>query len=421
MGRLRQIDAPEYPVAAQPFEIEIFDFLSYDHVHLPFNEGYLRILRAAYPHDRISFRAAQGHIERLAPRVGDLANIRFHPCKSFETPFGLSHHNPLVGRWAARQCVDVVLQETAGRSIRLTGLLGFNSSLLSVIGHSWPAMSAAPLHMILHGQLGEAMLWRSRNPLIRATDLISQLRRRALPRSVRIVALELGIKEAIADVGPTISPSIVTLEHPILLSEWAQNSPVAGFGKLKIGFVGHARRAKGFDLFVELASCCSRDDIEFHAIGHSSPQTDYLDTSALAREPSKMPLPRGEYVKALEEIDLVCLPLQSRAYHFTGSGAVNDAVAALKPIIVFRNRTIEAIFARYGSIGWLVDSRDDLFELICNLDSIAFARRHAGWVENLRAIREARRPEALAKSYATSISMTGESQPNTIPDMTQRQ
>jgi hypothetical protein len=82
---------------------------------------------------------------------------------------------------------------------------------------------------------------------------------------------------------------------------------------------------------------------------------------------------------------------------------------------------MEAIFTRYGSIGWLVDSRDDLFELICTLDPIEFARRHSTWINNLRAIREARTPEALAESYATSISMTGESQPNTIPDVTQPQ
>ena len=88
------------------------------------------------------------------------------------------------------------------------------------------------------------------------------------------------------------APAIVTLEHPILSSEWAANSPSAPTGKVKIGFVGHARRAKGFDLFVELAGSCSRDDIEFHVIGHSSPETDHLDTSKLARTPSKMPLLR---------------------------------------------------------------------------------------------------------------------------------
>ena len=418
MRSVRKVDTPECRASAQAFDIEVFDFLSYDHVHVPFNEGYLRILRAAYPHDRISFRATNGHIERLAPRVGDLANIRFHPCKSFETPFGLSHHNPLGGRWAARQCLNFIANEIAGRPVRLTTLLGFNAHLLVVMGRRWPAVSSAPLHMILHGQLGEAMVWRSRNPFIRAADLISQLKR-PLPRSVRIVALELGTKEVITDILPTISPSIVTLEHPILRSEWAKNSSSAGVGKFKIGFVGHARRGKGFDVFLELASTCPREDIEFQAIGHSSPETDHLDVRRLARKPSKTPLPREEYLKALQEIDLVCLPLHSRAYDSTGSGTVSDAAAALKPLIVFRNRTMESIFARYGSIGWLADSRDDLFELVCNLDATEFARRHSSWIDNLRAIREARTPEALAKSYAASIGMTGERRPNRIPDMAQ--
>ena len=121
--RLRQVDALECGASAQPCEIAVFDFLSYDHVHLPFNEAYLRVLRAAYPLDRISFHAAKGHIERLAARLTDLANIRFLPCKPFGTPFGLSHHNPLAGRWAARQCLNIIALETAGRPIRpRTGL-----------------------------------------------------------------------------------------------------------------------------------------------------------------------------------------------------------------------------------------------------------------------------------------------------------
>ena len=392
-------------VAVQPAEIAVFDFLSDEHVHLPFNEGYLRILRAAYPHDRIWFRGAKGHVERLAPRVADLADIAFQPCEPFETPFGLSHHNPLAGRWAARQCLKLVAQEAAGRPVRLIALLGFNASLLSVMGRGWSPTSVVPLHMILHSHLGEAMVWRSRNPLIRAGDLISQMTRPLLP-SVRIVALELGIKEAVIDASPAISPSIVTLEHPILRSEWAEDPPVAGVGRVKIAFVGHARRAKGFDVFVQLADRCSRNDLEFHAIGHSSPETDHLDTNALTRKPSKTQLPREEYLAALEEVDLVCLPLHSRAYDFTGSGTVSDAIAALKPMIVIRNRTIEAVFDHYGPIGWLADGSDDLFELVRTLDPTEFGRQRSSWIGNLRAIREARRPETLAESYAASITTT---------------
>jgi hypothetical protein len=384
-------------------EIIVFDFLSHDHVHLAFNEGYLRILGAGYPHDRIWFCAGEAHVERLTPRVADLPNVGLRTCRPFETSFGLSHHNPIAGRWAARQCLKVIVQNTAACRIRFAALLGINANLLAVIGRRWPSISNAPLHMILHGQLGEAMIWRSRNPLIRASDLISQLKQ-PLPKSVQIVALELGVKEAITAISPSMAPSIVTLEHPILTTEWGSNVPLPRAGKTRIGFAGHARRAKGFDLFVELASRCSRKDIEFHAIGLSSPETDDLNTSVLAREPSPTPLPRKDYLKTLEEVDLVCLPLHSRAYDFTASGTVCDAIAALKPLIAFRTGTLDAISARYGSIGWLVDDAVALFELIETLDTTEFARQRPHWIDNLKAIREARSPQALAKTYITSIT-----------------
>src|SRR5260370_16360796 len=132
MGSLRQVDVPQCRATAQASEIAVFDFLSHEHMHLAFNEGYLRVLRAAYPNDRISFRAVNGHVERLGPRVADLGKITFQPCTPFETSFGLSHHNPIAGRRAARQCLNFMTQGTAGRSVRFTELLAFNPNLLSV-------------------------------------------------------------------------------------------------------------------------------------------------------------------------------------------------------------------------------------------------------------------------------------------------
>jgi hypothetical protein len=215
--------------------------------------------------------------------------------------------------------------------------------------------------------------------------------------------LELGIKQAIGDASPTISRSVLTLEHPILRSEWAENPPCAEVEKIKIAFVGNARQAKGFDVFVQLADHCLRDEIEFHAIGHSSPETNHLDTGKLARKPSKQPLGRDEYLVALQDIDLVCLPFHSRSYDFTGSGTVSDAIAALKPLIIIRNRTIEAVFDHYGPIGRIAEGKDDLFELVGSFDPTEFGRQRSGWIRNLRVIREARVPEALAQSYAASI------------------
>jgi hypothetical protein len=379
-------------------EIALFDFISHETMHLPFNEEYLRTLRAAFPDDRIVFRARAGHVANLQPRVADLTGVAFEACEPFTVPFGLSSHNPLGGRLAAQRCRQIMADAVRGRPLRLAALLGTDGNLYATVGRHWPKVSPAPLHMILHGQLGDAMIWRSRNPIARAADLVSQIQR-PLPPSVRLVALELGVQEAIAELAPA-NRSVVTLEHPILVSEWSEETPPADDGKLKIAFLGNARRSKGFGVFASMARMSEREDLAFESIGIAAPDTDHLDVSALARKPSRTSMSRQDYLDAVRAIDLVCLPLHSRAYDFTASGTFADAVSALKPLIAFRNRTFDAIVAKYGQIGWLVESEAELFYLVSTLDQHAFAAARPEWVANLRAIREARRPEVLAAGYA---------------------
>jgi hypothetical protein len=390
-------------MAAPSREIALFDFISHETMHLPFNEGYLRLVRAAFPGDRIIFRARSGHIANLASRVGDLSGIAFEACEPFTVPFGLSKHNALGARLAAHRCRRVMSEAVNGRTIRLAALLGVEGSLYAVIGENWTGISDAPLHMILHGQLGDAMIWRSRNPLARATDIVSQIQR-PLPKGVSLVALELGVQDAVAEIAPR-NRSVVTLEHPILASEWGEPVAPALNGPLKIAFVGNARRSKGFEVFARLAqSTVDREDLAFESIGIAAPDTDDLDVSALHRKPSRTSMPRRDYVDAVRSIDLVCLPMHSRAYDFTASGTLADAVAALKPLVAFHNRAFDAIVKRYGPIGWLVESEAELFYLIQTLDRRAFIDARAGWVENLRKIRAARKPEALAPAYAALLA-----------------
>jgi hypothetical protein len=381
-------------------EIVVFDFISHETMHLPFNEEYLRVLRAAFPDDRIVFRARAGHVANLKSRIADLGGIDFEACQPFTPPFGLSSHNPLGGTLAARACRKAMAEGVGGKNLRLVALLGVDGNLYAAIGRHWPEISSAPLHMILHGQLGDAMIWRSRNPFARAADLVSQIRR-PLPPSVSLVALELGVKEAIAELTPN-NRSVVTLEHPILVSEWSEETPPGG-DKLKIAFLGNARRSKGFEVFANLARLPEREDLQFESVGIAAPDTDRLDVSMLARKPSRTSMSRQDYLDAVRAIDLVCLPLHSRAYDFTASGTFADAVSALKPLIAFRNRTFDAIVGKYGPIGWLVESEAELFYLVGTLDRAAFLAARPEWVDNLRAIREARRPEALAAGYAALI------------------
>jgi len=388
-------------MAADLHEIALFDFISHETMHLPFNEEYLRVLRTAFPSDSIVFRASAGHVANLKPRVADLGGIEFEACEPFTPPFGLSSHNPLGSRLAAQNCRRTMAGAVRGCPLRLAALLGVDGNLYAGVGRQWLKVSSAPLHMILHGQLGDAMIWRSRNPFTRAADLVSQIQR-PLPPSVKLLALELGVREAITELAPN-NRSVITLEHPILVSEWSEESPPAEDGKLKIAFLGNARRSKGFEVFANLARSSERDYLQFESIGISAPDTDHLDVGMLARKPSRTSMSRQDYLDAVRAVDLVCLPLHSRAYDFTASGTFADAVSALKPLIAFRNRTFDAIVAKYGPVGWLVESEAELFYLVSTLDRDAFLAARPEWVANLRTIREARRPEMLAAGYRALV------------------
>jgi hypothetical protein len=376
-------------------DIAVFDVLSHARMHLPFNEGYLRILRCAFPERSIAFSAAEDHIRALSQRFTAADRIAFHAIAPMVIPFGLSRHNPIGGRLAARRCVATMGRALASATPDLVCVLGVDANLFAVLGGGWTRLSAAPLHMVLHSQLGDAMLWRSRNPFIRAGDFVAQLGR-VLPPHLRIVALELGVREAITEVSPSLAGSVDTLEHPILPSEWiAEARPHEG---LRLAFLGHSSRTKGFESFTRLALDCAAPGRAFDAIGILAPGADRLDMSGLARRPAKGGLSRAEYLAALQDIDMVCLPLTGRAYDFLASGTVSDAIAALKPLLAFRTRTLAAIVSRYGPIGYLAEDYDDMRRFVTDIEE-RFAVGRQSWTDNLATIRAARSPAALADTY----------------------
>ncbi|MEC5387213.1 hypothetical protein VVD49_15900 [Uliginosibacterium sp. H3] len=381
----------------QGLEIALFDFQSHASMHLNFNEGYIRSLRSAYPDDRILFHACTGHVAELQTRLRDVGNVEFLSIEPFKVPFGWSRHNPVGGRWAAWQCRKTMLASLKSRRLRSVALLGEDGHLYAVIGRRWHELSSklnkAPLHMILHNHLGDAVRWRSRNPFIRGTDMVAQVQK-PLPSNVRILALELGVKEAIAERFPAILPAVRTLEHPSLVSEWtvAKDEASDAARPTRIAFLGNASRTKGFNVFLSVANACADDSFEFHAIGIDCGILDGIE--ALARRPAKGGLPRRDYIAALADMDFVCLPLSSLEYAFIASGSVTDAIAAAKPLLALRTRTLEGIFERYGPVGYLADTPQELIDYVKD-HAQDMRDNRALWVANMQKVRAARSPEAL--------------------------
>ena len=377
--------------------IYCFDVFSHSQMHLPFNESYLRILRAAFPDDQIKFFADSGHIINLKKKFIADSWVNFSAIDMIKEKFGFSRHNPFFSRIGSNQTLDTISQLIKSTEIRFLVFMGVDAGLYSAIASRWTYPTAPKIHLLMHAQLGDSMVWRSRNPFIKNSDFVSQLKK-PLSNNIKIVALELGVDESITMIAPHLSKNILTIEHPIDVSEFADattsNQPI------RIGFLGNANRNKGFDVFADIAKNNKNSNIEFHAVGIKSKSDGAaVDTSGLVREPVSGGLSRLDYLAGVRQLDIVCSPLYTRCYDFIASGTVSDAITALKPIIGLKSRTLQAIHQKYGAYGEIFDNPSDIESLFNDLDYSFFENLKKTWVTNLINIRKNRMPFELAKKY----------------------
>lgn len=381
--------------ASQAMHILAFDFLSHGDMHHNFNEGYLRILRSGFPEDNIHFYASKEHVRNLAPHLDDVGDIKAH---IVDRHAALERTNPLNG-WAeernARRCVNTMSDALHGKSVRFIAVLGADAGLYAAVRKRWRDAAKPLLHIVLHGQLGLTFHWRTRNPLLRWFDLQAQMSR-MLPPNVQLVALEVGIKEAVAAAFPLHQETLSVLEHPILVSEWRDDKCIGH--PLRIGFLGSIGPGKGFEDFAKLAMRAQSHDVRFELVGHSTEAAKYRDPNLPFEIPNRS-LARQDYLRRLQSLSFVCALMNPNVYDFTGSGTICDAISALKPIIGIRNATLSAIFEAHGPIGRLFDKIEDLESYILRFSMDELEDDYDKWRQNLSNIRNARRPTVLAPAY----------------------
>jgi hypothetical protein len=381
--------------------VAFFDFLSHGEMHLPFNEGYLKVLLAAFPEDEIVCGAAAEHVANLRPAFADVPRLRFETVRPLVVARSRDAYLPWRGRPAARACWQEIERVIAAAAPRLVALGGADANLLAVLPKRLAARWGAPVHYVLHNHLAAARNWRTRNPLLRPFDFLSVFAR-PLPAGQSILALEPAIAEVVEAEFPAHRGRVVTLEHPVLESEWSPPRLPAPDGPLRVGFTGHCGRGKGFDRFVELAARFAGPDFAFHAIGRANPNVADLDLAPLARRPAPDGLDRPAFLEAVREMDLICLPLAVDS-RYVASGSVIDAFAAAKPLLIPRNPMMRAIEARFGVFGPSAASRDDVVAFFAGFDRAAFAAAYPTWLQAVGRIRESRAAGPLATAYRAAF------------------
>jgi glycosyltransferase involved in cell wall biosynthesis len=366
--------------------------------HVPFNAGLLQIVRAAYPDAAIRFVAQAEHarlVEEELARAGP-CGIRFEPARWPPPPARF------LGQVAAdtrrlRPIADDLARAPDGRLVLASAVPSTIYALKLVrarLGRRMPRSYA-----VLHGVLSEVWGWRSRNPWVRAQNMAAAL---LFPGNGAIVylVLEPHIGGELARRWPQLAAHIAVLPHPVPPAPAAPRE-VALEAPIRVGFLGLASRAKGYDTFVDLArAVAARQGVaaEFHAIGRRAPDAP-ADDSCLATPASRERLPRERYVELARRMHYMCVPFRKEAYRYVASGVLADAIAYRVPVIAFDLPAIAEIARSHGEIGHICRDEADMAKTIEAIARAPDRERYRRQCAALDSVRRSRQPEALAPAW----------------------
>ena len=389
--------------------ILIFELTWTGTYHAPGNSVTIQTISRACPGEEIRVFAEASHLCELQRDEA----LRERPGISF-------HEMPLAPWFRYRQHIVSIRRMVREFSIIVSALLAAprrEPCLIMFLSATSTAIFVASLilrftrrtvavQVGLHGELHSMLGWRPRNPLTRALDFTSALRRRHDAR-LRFLVLEEAIRQELGRIAPTAAERTDVLPLPVNLGELPLVPEPELRRPVQIGFVGQATEAKGISAFLDTAAAFHQRYpglVEFHLIGRVMPGSDPASFAVLDSPASERHLSRQEFLDRLGRLHFVFLPFKPGYYNLSASGALLDAITWLKPIIATRLPIVADLFSRYGDVGYLCDDPEEMRTALAEIVTRPDPARYREQAAAMRRARAARMPSALADRYRSILS-----------------
>ena len=371
------------------------------HEHVPFNAGFLRIIRTAYPGHRIVFCAEAEHSTHVRDQLGSSLASTFEWIIITLPRRNAGFFRRLPSDFhRIRVLLNLVKEDP---SLLVCTLTSANASVLwSVKALIRTFHRDARLQIVLHGDFSKlrfrASLKQHLNPIYHLGSFRTAIRW-ACDKSVQHIVLEESVRRIVVEKFPVLRDRFRTLELP-LPGDWDGSAPRPLVTPIRFGFLGRGYEAKGFSSFLEVARTTSTRFpglAEFHMIGSmdSKQQSRHAKELAfLASPPETQLLSRARFLERLESMHFVCM-FYDESYEFTASAGLLDCVEWAKPILGSRRTLFANLEVAFGEIGYLCDDsqRAQVVEsILANLDVDRYLRQ----VQSMLAIKASRSPQLLA-------------------------
>ncbi len=209
------------------------------------------------------------------------------------------------------------------------------------------------------------------------------------------------IKKNLLDEIPEVENKVFWIDHPYKYSFVPHKKKISF--PLVIGSIGIASKTKNthfiFKLSDILKDIVGNKNLKFKILGKSMKDILPFQNNNVEYTYQKVMIPKDEYQRDIQLLRYIIFFYDNNFYSLSPSGVFFDAVEFEKPIIALKSDLFIYYFERFGNIGYLCDSVEDmgilLRELVLNFSEDEYFIQ----IDNIRKIKTTINIENLSKIF----------------------
>ncbi|HUX95583.1 MAG TPA: hypothetical protein VMV47_07605 [Bacteroidales bacterium] len=340
--------------------------------HAIVNAGLLASLNYAFPSSSISFSGEETHLDIVKDVLKNecVINATYH---SITLP---SHSDVLANkifieyRFLKKMLVSAINE---GARFAIFSACTSTQLLCLKILLRFSSFETLTVITVIHSELQGILMRPPRKPWCHLIWLRNVLRFHNLERLKILVPGEALLPVVFNEI-PALKGYAYALNLAYFFSHDSVDKVYQNSDILKFGFIGVGTKRKGIDTFFRLAEKIKMPDLsgcmvaEFEVIGNISYKNfpEFMNSGVSYISSDKMLL-RSEMNMLIRNIDYMILPYDKEEYKLVASATLLDAFEFVKPVIAFRNPTVEYCFDKMGNIGFLCDTEEEMEQVILRI------------------------------------------------------
>lgn len=319
--------------------ILIIEPICHSNEHVPFCAAFVASLMSALPYENIVYVGASSQVDNVETYLlkNDVEISKVSWVKDIHT---VENAPPYKEALQTLKTVNNLVNRYTPRKIFISTASTLGLFVLS----KFRLRKEIPLYAILHRSTTQL---KSNKGIVKmASHFI--FKQNFNKRKVYPLVLSSEILNEIKDLKPRLYNQLRFIDHPYLFPNVDNAKLLVDVNK--IGFIGMGSKSRGYDVFLKIRDIVNYK-MQFYGIGKLSDDLKGVTQIGLEHSMSDTHLSSGDYANLLANLDVVLMPISNEYYTLAISGALLDALAYGKPILLLEGVFSQTLLKKYGRIG----------------------------------------------------------------------